>query len=221
MDSIYKKKQNLTDLNVKQGEIYKYVKRIIDVVGCSIGLIVLSPIFIIIAVLIKIEDPKGPVFYSHNRIGKNGKIIPVYKFRSMFQNADQMLHNFTPEQKREYAENYKLKKDPRITTVGHFIRKTSLDELPQLVNVLKGEMTIVGPRPIIELELDKYGEYRDIYLSITPGLTGMWQAFGRSETSYEQRIRMDVYYAKNRCLLLDIKIILWTIISVVLQKGAY
>ena len=136
----------------------------------------------------------------------------------MYQNSDEIMKNFTEEQKKEYAENFKLKDDPRVTKVGNFIRKTSLDELPQLLNVLKGEITIVGRRPIVLGELDKYGENRDVYLSVKPGLTGMWQAFGRSDTTYEERVKLDVYYVENQNLLLDIKIILGTIVSVILRK---
>ena len=205
--------------NVSSG--YFVVKRLIDIVGSLVGLIILSPVFLIIGIMIKIEDPNGPIFYSHRRVGKNGNMIPVYKFRSMFQNADQMIKDFTPEQKKEFSENFKLKNDPRITKIGSFIRKTSLAELPKLLNVLKGEMTIVGPRPITLDELDKYGEYRSVYLSMDSGLTGMWQAYGRSDTSYEERVQLDVQYYQNQSLILDIKIVIGTIISVIKGKGAY
>ncbi|MDB8558556.1 sugar transferase [Turicibacter sanguinis] len=201
--------------------MYFFIKRVIDIIGSLLGLIILSPVFLVIGILIKIEDPTGPIFYSHKRVGKDGNIIPVYKFRSMFQNADQMIKNFTPEQKKEFSENFKLKNDPRITKIGSFIRKTSLDELPQLLNVLKGEMTIVGPRPITAEELDKYGKYKAIYLLMDSGLTGMWQAYGRSDTSYEERVQMDVHYYNNRSLILDFKIIIGTVVSVIKGKGAY
>ena len=218
MEFLYDKSKDMKNYLNKS---YFFIKRLIDILGGGIGLIILSPVFLIISILIKLEDPKGPVFYSHNRLGKEGKVIPVYKFRSMFKDADQMFNLFTPEQKKEYAETFKLKNDPRITKIGNFIRKTSLDELPQLVNVLKGEMTIVGPRPIVKAELEKYGQNADLYLSVTPGLTGMWQAFGRSDTSYEERVTMDIYYINNRIIFLDMKIIFRTIESVLLRRGAY
>lgn len=200
---------------------YFITKRAMDIVGSLIGLVLFSPIFLVVALLIKVEDPKGPIIFAHKRVGKNGELIPVYKFRSMYQNADEMIKSFTPEQKKEYAETFKLKDDPRITKIGRFIRKTSLDEIPQFLNVLKGEMSIVGPRPVVEAELEKYGDKVDLYLMVTPGLTGMWQAHGRSDTSYEERVALDTYYVENRSILLDIKIILATFISVIKGKGSY
>ena len=210
--------------NISEKEVSNYYligKRVFDVVSCLIGLIVLSPIYLIVAVAIKLEDPKGKVFYSHNRIGKDGRIIPVYKFRSMFSNSDELFKQFTLEQKAEFEEFQKLKNDPRVTKVGKFIRKTSLDELPQLINVIKGEMSVVGPRPIVELELERYGSNKEAYLSVLPGSTGMWQAYGRSDTTYDERIKLDVYYVKNQNFGLDMKIIFNTIISVLAGKGAY
>ena len=199
---------------------YLIGKRVFDVVSCFMALIILSPIFLITAISIKIEDPKGKVFYSHNRIGKDGRIIPVYKFRSMFSNSDELFKRFTPEQKAEFEEFQKLKDDPRVTKVGKIIRKTSIDELPQLVNVLKGEMSVIGPRPIIKKELEKYGNLKSVYLEVLPGLTGMWQAYGRNNLTFEQRIEMDVYYVKNRSLKLDLKILFATIVSVITGNGA-
>ncbi len=202
-------------------KIYIMLKRGMDIIGSLLGIVIFFPLFIIIAVMIKIEDPKGSVFYAHPRLGKNGNMIPVYKFRSMYQNANEMMELFTEEQKKEYRETFKLKDDPRITRIGKFIRKTSLDELPQLVNVLKGEMSIVGPRPIVEAELEKYNGFEELFLSVQPGLTGLWQASGRSETTYDERVKMDVEYITNRNLLFDVKIILLTIHSVIKGKGAY
>lgn len=199
---------------------YLIAKRIFDVVSCLVGLIVLSPIFLLTAIAIKIEDPKGKVFYSHYRIGKGGVQIPVYKFRSMFSNSAELFERFTPEQKAEFEEFQKLKNDPRITKVGKIIRKTSIDELPQLVNVLKGEMSVVGPRPIIQKELDRYEEYQDAYLSVLPGLTGMWQAYGRSNLTFRERIMMDVKYVENRSMKLDLIILCQTIKVVLLGEGA-
>lgn len=198
---------------------YKYTKRIVDIILSIIGLIILLPIFILIGIIIKI-DSKGTIFFKHKRIGKNGKTIYIYKFRTMSPNAEEMIKNFTPEQLEEYKENYKLKKDPRITKVGTFLRKTSLDELPQILNILKGELSIIGPRPVIEEELEKYGENKEKFLSITPGLTGYWQANGRSTTTYEERIEMELYYVENCSWKMDVKIFFKTIVTVLKKEGA-
>ena len=174
-------------------KIYGGVKRTFDFFISLIGIIILSPLFLIIMLAIKI-DSKGPCFFIHKRIGKNGKTIGVYKFRSMVVNAEELLKKLTPEQEKEFRENFKMENDFRITKVGKILRKTSLDELPQLLNILKGDMSLVGPRPVINDELEKYGEYKDKFLSVTPGLTGYWQANGRSNTTYEERVQMDMYY---------------------------
>ena len=186
-------------------KVYIKIKRVIDVILASVALILLSPLFAIIAIAIKI-DSKGPVFFAHKRIGKNGKIIKLYKFR--------------PEQMREYKENYKLTNDPRITKVGKFLRKTSLDELPQLINIINGDLSIIGPRPVVTDELEKYGVNKDKFLSVTPGLTGYWAANGRSNTTYEQRMEMELYYIDNLSLKMDIKVFFKTILSVVKKEGA-
>ncbi len=220
-DNVESAKKDKTMVGLERKTCYLISKRLIDIIGALVGIILFSPFFLIICLAIKIEDSKGPVFYSHKRLGKNGNLIPVYKFRSMYQNADQMVALFTEEQKKEYEENFKLKDDPRITRVGKFLRKTSLDELPQFFNVLKGEMSIVGPRPIVRAELEKYKGYESIFLSVQPGLTGMWQALGRSETTYEERVKMDIEYIQNRSLWLDIKLIICTFASVITGKGAY
>ena len=186
-------------------KVYIKIKRVIDVILASVALILLSPLFVIIAIAIKI-DSKGPVFFAHKRIGKNGKIIKLYKFRSMVINAEELIKSFTPEQMREYKENYKLTNDPRITKVGKFLRKTSLDELPQLINIINGDLSIIGPRPVVADELEKYGVNKDKFLSVTPGLTGYWAANGRSNTTYEQRMKMELYYIDNLSLKMDIKV---------------
>ncbi len=200
-------------------KVYIKIKRVIDVILASIALILLSPLFAIIAIAIKI-DSKGPVFFEHKRIGKNGKIIKLYKFRSMVINAEELIKSFTPEQMKEYKENYKLTNDPRITKVGKFLRKTSLDELPQLINIINGDLSIIGPRPVIADELEKYGTNKDKFLSVTPGLTGYWAANGRSNTTYEQRMEMELYYIDNLSLKMDIKVFFKTILSVVKKEGA-
>lgn len=200
-------------------KVYIKIKRVIDVILASVALILLSPLFAIIAIAIKI-DSKGPVFFAHKRIGKNGKIIKLYKFRSMVIYAEELIKSFTPEQMREYKENYKLTNDPRITKVGKFLRKTSLDELPQLINIINGDLSIIGPRPLVADELEKYGVNKDKFLSVTPGLTGYWAANGRSNTTYEQRMEMELYYIDNLSLKMDIKVFFKTILSVLKKEGA-
>ena len=200
-------------------KVYIKIKRVIDVILASVALILLSPLFAIIAIAIKI-DSKGPVFFAHKRIGKNGKIIKLYKFRSMVINAEELIKSFTPEQMREYKENYKSTNDPRITKVGKFLRKTSLDELPQLINIINGDLSIIGPRPVVADELEKYGVNKDKFLSVTPGLTGYWAANGRSNTTYEQRMEMELYYIDNLSLKMDIKVFFKTILSVLKKEGA-
>ena len=205
--------------SIKHNQPYLYVKRGMDIILASIALVLLSPVFLIISIAIKLES-KGPVFFGHTRIGKNGKHIKIYKFRSMVQNAEDLIKQFTPEQMKEYKENYKLTNDPRITKVGKFIRKTSLDELPQLINIIKGDLSIIGPRPVIDEELKKYGHNIDKFLSVTPGLTGYWAANGRSNTTYEQRMEMELYYIDNISFKMDMKVFFKTIESVIKKEGA-
>ncbi|MFQ6881620.1 sugar transferase [Clostridium sp.] len=199
--------------------IYSILKKIFDVSISFISLILLSPVFLILAILVKL-DSKGSVFYAHKRKGKNRSDIKIYKFRTMYSNSDEIFQSFTTEQKEEYYKNFKLDNDPRVTKLGGFLRKTSLDELPQLLNVLKGDLSLIGPRPIVEKEISKYGEYADKFFSVIPGITGYWQANGRSDTSYDERIQMDMYYIDNRSFMMDIKIILKTVISVIKKEGA-
>lgn len=216
--------KNETDYSeqIKKVGIYnKYIKRGIDIFLSLIGLIILSPIFCIIAIAIKL-DSKGPVFYKHKRIGKNGKIIYLYKFRSMYTDSKERLEMLlkNPEIRKEWEENFKLENDPRITKVGNLLRKTSLDELPQLLNILKGEMSIIGPRPVIDEELEKYGPNKNKFLSVTPGLTGWWACNGRSATTYEDRMKLELYYVDNVSWILDVKVFFKTIISVLNKRGA-
>ncbi|WP_419741932.1 sugar transferase [Paraclostridium dentum] len=211
----------LRDIKVKNSFIYLFLKRTIDIVGSFLGILLLSPVFIIVAIAIKVEDPKGKVIFGHKRVGKNGKLFPCLKFRSMFANAEEMKKHFTTAQKKEYAETFKLKDDPRVTKVGNFIRKTSLDELPQLFNILIGQMTIVGPRPIVTKELEFYGEYSEFYKTVQPGLTGLWQVKGRSDTTYEERVELDMEYVETRSTLKDIYIIFMTVLKVIKKDGAY
>lgn len=205
--------------NSARKKVYLAIKRLIDIIGSLIGIILLSPLYIIIAILIKFDSP-GKVVFGHTRKGKGGKDIKVYKFRTMYSNASEIFESFTPEQKEEYYKNFKLDNDPRVTKLGGFLRKTSLDELPQLFNILKGDMTIIGPRPIVEKEVSKYGDKAEKLFSVVPGLAGYWQANGRSDTTYEERVEMDMYYIDNMSFWLDTKILFQTAISVLKGEGA-
>lgn len=203
----------------KGRKVYNLVKRIFDIVMALFALLILLPVFIIIAILIKSDDG-GPIFYKHKRVGKNGKSIYVYKFRSMAVNADEIFSHFTEEQIKEFEKYYKLENDPRITRIGDFLRKNSLDELPQFLNILKGDMSFVGPRPVVSKELNKFGDSQDLLLSIRPGLTGWWACSGRSDTSYEQRVDLEIYYVNNYCAKLDFLCLVKTIGAVIEGKGA-
>lgn len=208
-------------IEVRSDIIYRFIKRTFDFIISGLSLILLSPIFLLIAVLIKF-DSKGKVFYKHKRIGKNGEYIYLYKFRSMHSDSKERLEKMLedPKIRKEWEENYKLDNDPRITKIGSILRKTSLDELPQLFNILVGDMSIVGPRPVIDDEIKKYGSNKDKLLSVTPGLTGWWACNGRSWTSYEDRMKLELYYVDHRSILLDIKVIIKTAISVIKRDGA-
>lgn len=205
--------------NHTHSKAYLVAKRVLDILLSLFGLILALLPMTVIAILIRLETP-GPAIYVHHRIGKNGKDLPLLKFRSMFINADELMEAFTPEQKAEWEKNFKLEKDPRITRVGKFLRKSSMDELPQLINVLKGDISIVGPRPIITEELERYGENKAKFLSVMPGLTGYWQAYARSTCTYEERIEMELYYAENANFWWDVKIIFATFVSVIRGRGA-
>ena len=208
----------------KNKVIYKFMKRTIDIIGSLIGIILLIPITAIIYIARKIlKEDDGPLFYEHLRYGKNGKMFRIYKFRTMCVNADKKLEEYLKENeeaRKEFEEYQKLKDDPRITKLGNFLRKTSLDELPQMLNILKGELSFIGPRPVVEKEIERYGEKKDKFLSVTPGLTGYWQANGRSNTTYEERMKMELYYVDNCSLWLDIKIFFKTFIVVFKKEGA-
>lgn len=204
---------------ISEKVVYNAIKRFLDILISIIGLIVLLPVFLILGIIIRIDSP-GPILFAHKRIGKNGKEIKILKFRTMYKDAEEMIKKFDEKQMKEYKENYKLKDDPRITKIGNILRKTSLDELPQIFNIIKGDLSIVGPRPVVESELEKYGKNKDKFLSVTPGLTGYWQANGRSTTTYEQRMNMELYYVENRSLWMDIKIFFKTFVSVVKKEGA-
>lgn len=198
---------------------YFIIKRITDVIGALCGILLLSPVMMVVAIWIKL-DSKGPVFFGHKRLGMNGEFIKVYKFRTMLPNAEELLKKLTPKQEIEFEKSFKLENDPRITKLGQFLRKSSIDELPQLLNILKGDMSIVGPRPIVEREIDNYGIYGDKLLSVKPGLTGNWQASGRSDTTYDERVQLDMEYIDYRSVWVDLKIIFKTFGAVVRKQGA-
>lgn len=209
------KERNLID----KKKTYLSVKRTSDVVLSGLALIALSPVIGLIGALIKL-DSKGKVFYKQKRIGKNGEYFTIYKFRTMVNDANDFDKYFSEEQLSKFKENYKLEDDPRITKVGKFLRKTSLDELPQLLNIIKGDLSIIGPRPIVDEEIEKYGLDKDKFLSVTPGLTGNWAANGRSCTTYEERIKLELDYIDNLSLKTDLKVFFKTIITVLKGRGA-
>ena len=205
--------------------IYKKIKSVFDLLFASIFLIIGSPLFFLISIFIKLSS-RGPIFFLQERIGKNNKIFKCIKFRTMHPEADDILKNLLNRNdylKKEFEENHKLKNDPRITTFGKFLRKTSLDELPQLINVIRMEMSIVGPRPIVYLEKIKYGKDFAKIISIRPGITGLWQVSGRNNLSYDRRISLDLNYVNNMHFLMDIRIIIRTIGVIIFPKdrGAY
>jgi Undecaprenyl-phosphate galactose phosphotransferase WbaP len=200
-----------------------WIKRILDIFLLLIGGILVSPFLLWIVLLVKLSSP-GPVLYSQERIGKNGKHFKAYKFRSMVVDADKKLRvllETDPNAKREWDENHKIKNDPRITKIGKFLRRTSLDEIPQLINIFRGEMSLVGPRPIVDGEIKKYGEYFHKIFSIRPGLTGLWQVSGRSDTDYAERVSLDTYYLQSWSVWLDLWILYKTVGAVFKGRGAY
>ena len=199
--------------------MYRGIKRILNLLCSFVGVIVLSPFFLIISLLIKVTS-KGPVFFVHERVGLNGRKFKLIKFRTMVNNAEEMIASFSPEQKQEWGENYQLKDDPRITKIGKFLRRTSLDELPQLINILKGDMSIVGPRPVVDEELNWYGDKKDKLLSVKPGLTGWWAVNGRSNVPYPERCDLELYYVDHISFALDAKIILKTLGAIIKKDGA-
>ncbi|MFU7590452.1 sugar transferase [Priestia sp. RMT2NF4] len=201
-------------------QTYLLLKRAMDIIGATTGLIVLMIVFIVIALLIKWEDPKGSIFFSQKRIGKNGKEFNMYKFRSMVSDAEERLVELL-EHNETTGAMFKMKNDPRVTRIGRFIRKTSIDELPQLINVLKGDMSLVGPRPPLVREVNEYTEYQMQRLLVTPGCTGLWQVSGRSNVGFEDMVELDLTYITTRSLTADIKIILQTIFMLFGSKNAY
>lgn len=199
------------------------LKRIMDVGLVLLAFPLVFPLFVLIAFLIKLDSP-GPILFKHFRIGKEGKPFQAWKFRSMVMDADRLLEKYleeNPEYRKEWEETQKLKEDPRITRVGKWLRRTSLDELPQIWNVLRGEMSLVGPRPIVEDEIRRYGDLYDLYCQVRPGISGLWQISGRNETTYQERVALDAYYVRNWSPWLDLVILAKTVLVVLSGKGAY
>lgn len=197
-------------------------KRLFDIVGALLLCVLLSPLILAIAIIIRCSGT--PVVFSHKRIGRHGRVFSCLKFRSMVPNAEQVLRDLLrdhPELRDEWTENHKLRVDPRITPMGRFLRQSSFDELPQLWNVLRGDMSLVGPRPIVRAELLRYGREVASYLAVKPGLTGLWQVKGRSDTTYRRRVAMDKLYVNRQSLLLDLYIVLSTVSVVLKRAGAY
>lgn len=199
--------------------VYHSMKRLFDIVAATCGIVILSPLMIIIAVVIKGED-HGPIFYKQVRVGKNGKTFKMYKFRSMFVNADKMLDKLK-EQNDVDGPMFKMKDDPRVTKIGHFIRKHSLDELPQFLNVLKGDMSLVGPRPPLPSEVEEYSEYDKQRLFVIPGCTGLWQATERNEVGFNEMVQLDIQYIQRASFTFDLWIICKTVAIVIKPNGSY
>lgn len=200
--------------------MYQWLKRCMDIAVSLTGLILLSPVFLVIALLIKLEDPRGSVFFSQTRIGKDEKPFRMYKFRSMVANAESLLKDLLEQNEVEGAM-FKMKHDPRVTRIGAILRKTSLDELPQLFNVLRGEMSLVGPRPPLEREVAEYTDYDRQRLTVKPGCTGLWQISGRSNLSFAQMVNLDIRYIRERGLFLDLKILIGTVRVLLGSKDAF
>ncbi|KLA28548.1 sugar transferase [Bacillus cereus] len=218
----FEKKSNveLDREKINARKVYLMSKRFLDCMGALLGLILLFPVFLIVAALIKYEDPKGPVFFKQLRVGKDGKKFYMYKFRSMVMDAEDRLKELLKYNEVSGAM-FKMKEDPRVTKIGRFIRKTSIDELPQLINVLKGEMSLVGPRPPLLREVEDYTVYDKQRLLVTPGCTGLWQVSGRSNLSFEQMVELDIYYIIQRDIILDVKILLRTVKVLLGSEDAY
>ena len=209
---------NVQKLNSKKG--YFFLKRIIDIVGSAVGLIILSIVFLVVAILMKIEEPKGPIFFSQTRVGKNQTNFKMYKIRSMCVDAEEKLAELLQHNEVEGAM-FKMKDDPRITKVGKIIRKTSIDELPQLWNVLKGDMSLIGPRPPLLREVAEYTEHDKQRLLVKPGCTGLWQVSGRNDLSFDEMVELDIRYIENLSLAADIKILFRTIGVMIKPNSAY
>lgn len=199
---------------------YLTAKRTMDILGALFGIILLLPVLILVALLIKLEDPKGPILFKQVRVGKNGRSFSMYKFRSMVSNAEELLEQLL-HQNEVSGHMFKMKEDPRITKIGKLIRKTSLDELPQLINVLKGEMSLVGPRPPLPREVKEYNAYHMKRLEVTPGCTGLWQVSSRNSVGFEEMVDLDLKYISERNFFYDVKLIFKTFLILIRPNDAF
>ena len=203
--------------------INRFFKRLIDICGAIVGIAILIPLTMVVAIINFVSGDRGPLFYSQERIGKNGKHFKMYKFRSMVVGADDILKELLEndkEARREYTKYKKLKNDPRVTKIGKILRKTSLDEFPQFLNVLKGEMSLVGPRPYLLREVEEMENYYNIVIQHKPGVTGLWQIKGRSDTTFKDRLNIDLEYHRNNSVTKDIEILVKTVTKVLKNEGA-
>lgn len=222
----YDEKLLITTEIIKKTEeitIYRYIKRIIDIVVSIIGIILLIPIIAILWIANFVSKDNGPIFYTQNRIGKNGKYFKLYKFRSMVVGADEKLTKYLAENeeaRKEYRKYKKLKKDPRITPIGKFIRETSIDEFPQFINVLKGDMSLIGPRPYLPREKEDMKDAYYYIITCKPGLTGLWQVSGRSDVDFENRLKLDLEYIEKESFTYDAKLFFKTIVNMFKKSGA-
>ena len=216
--------------NLKKSSLYKikyncylFVKRIFDIICSIVGIIFLVPLSVIIKIVFMCTGDFNSIFYRQKRLGKNGKIIKIFKYRTMVPNADEILEKWlkeNPEKRKEYLKDRKIENDPRITKVGNFIRISSIDEVPQFINILIGDMSLIGPRPVVPDEVENYGKNKSKFLSMRPGLTGYWASNGRNNISYKERIKMELYYIDHCGILLDLQIIFDTIFAVIKKEGA-
>ncbi|MBU8771472.1 sugar transferase [Cytobacillus oceanisediminis] len=207
-------------ITVRESKNYLFIKRSIDIFGAVFGLILLSWVFLIVAIIIKIEDPKGPVFFKQVRVGRNEKEFYMYKFRSMVSDAEEKLKDLLQYNEVSGAM-FKMKDDPRVTKIGKFIRKTSIDELPQLLNVIKGDMSLVGPRPPLPREVKEYSTYDKQRLIVTPGCTGLWQVSGRNSLGFKEMVELDLEYISNQNIVFDLRIIFKTVFMLFGSKNAF
>ncbi len=215
--------QRTVDVSPRLPTLNELAIRIFDIVISLSAILFLAPALIVVAILVKLQD-QGPIFFAQRRIGRDGREFPCFKFRSMRVDAAELLKTLlaTDAQARaEWAADHKLRNDPRITALGRFLRKSSIDELPQLFNVLRGDMSLVGPRPIIQAEIVKYGRSFDNYVSVLPGITGLWQVMGRNDVTYNRRVAMDRLFARKRSFLIYIMILVMTVPAVFAQRGSY
>ena len=219
---VYEDAVDMEKVKARRNFLYRGVKRLFDLFGATIGLLAMFIICIPVKIMYMLTGDFKSIFYTHIRVGKNGKEFYMYKFRTMVPNSKEMLEEMLkdPKYKKEWDENQKFENDPRVTKAGKILRKTSLDELPQMINVLLGHMSLIGPRPLVPGELDKHNGNHEIYERVRPGVTSWWASHGRSATTYEERSALEYFYVQNRSLWLDIKCIFATIKAVIMKTGA-